>query len=319
MPLKRLAPVLLFSLLAQPAYAWNRVGHQAIADIAEHQLDAVARQKVADLLAQEGYRTLSDIAHWADLQKQEHPGEGVSHSVRLPLDGASFTADACPSGFCVTTAIDHYEQVLADPNASKGAQLEALKYLVHLVGDVHQPLHATARTGGAQVVILDGRTSTLHKVWDSAFAASHMSGSQVAEQAERDAGPQQGGGTPSDWAIESRDVARTSIFSMFPRLNPRATALPADYTRTNWSVAATRLVQAGTRLAQVLNRVLDPQPSADASSSAPKSPAQQAAADGVKDPCAVPGGVLNLRALVELALFSPGNLQGPGTAPGCSG
>lgn len=255
--IKLAAALLSSALFTTPAYAWDHAGHQAVAYIAEQQITPEAKEKISALLALEGDKNLASIANWADAQRKLHPGEGgPSHSVRLPLDRPDFTPDACPSKFCATAAIERYEKILQDKSKSPADRLVALKYVVHLVGDVHQPLHATARTGAGQPVVFNGEPTTLHKVWDSAFAPKGVTGKSLARAAMDQAGPQRGGGTPEQWAMESRDIALRRIFSDFPRPIKAGVQLPADYGERQWPIAAQRLVQAGTRLAEELNRLL---------------------------------------------------------------
>jgi len=301
------APIVLLGVALQPrpAEAWDRVGHQAIADMAEQQVTPATWRKIAALLSIEGDRHLSEIANWADVQKEQHPGEGPSHSVRLPLQGSDFTPNACPTGFCATTAIEHYESVLADPSAAAADKLVALKYVVHLIGDVHQPLHAVERTGAGQPVFMNGQLTTLHKVWDLAFVPKNIPAQEVAKMAQQQAGPQAGGGTPEDWALESRAIARDRIYADIPKHVRSAINLPDDYASAEWPIAAQRMVQAGTRLAQALNaafgdRTAAAAPVAEGPANSTR-PTEMASA-----PC-VPANAAGLRSLIEMVLFSPSN------------
>src|ERR1700748_1586679 len=109
--------LLLFPLflIPQNAFAWGRVGHAAVADIAESRLTPEARKAVQQLLAVEHDKHLSDISSWADQIKSEHRPEAPAHSIRLLLDHSDVIDPmACPSGYCVVKGINDYYKELSD-------------------------------------------------------------------------------------------------------------------------------------------------------------------------------------------------------------
>ena len=125
---------------ATSVFAWGAQGHQLIAHLAQAQLSATARQNLDLLLAQEPGATLESIATWAD--EHRSPATGRWHYVNFPRDSCSYDAlRDCTDGQCIVAAIDKQTAILAS-DAPDAKRLTALKYLVHLVGDIHQPLHA---------------------------------------------------------------------------------------------------------------------------------------------------------------------------------
>lgn len=159
---------LLATLAANSAFAWGAQGHQVIAHIAQTKLSKNARLQIDHLLAQEPGATLETVATWAD--EHRSPATGRWHYINFPRDSCTYDAIRdCPDGQCIVAAIDAQTAILAGAG-SDGQRLKALKYVVHLVGDVHQPLHAGYRDDkGGNTYQLQSfmRSSNLHALWDS--------------------------------------------------------------------------------------------------------------------------------------------------------
>lgn len=164
----RSALSLVTSLLVTQAMAWGTEGHQVIASLAAAQLSAKARTEVVRLLALEPGATLSSISTWAD--ERRNPSTGAWHYVNFPRDTCTFDAQRdCPDGSCVVGAIEKQLEILAS-GAPEEARLRALKYVVHFVGDIHQPLHAgyyDDKGGNKYQLQAFMRGSNLHALWDT--------------------------------------------------------------------------------------------------------------------------------------------------------
>ncbi|PSJ55848.1 S1/P1 nuclease [Kumtagia ephedrae] len=248
--------------LSAPASAWTWSGHAIVAEIAERHLSSEAKKAVSGLLAVEGQKSLVDVSLWADLVKVLRiPGQ-PSHVVRLPLDDSGYNAaKVCRKNRCATAAVERYAAILHDRTRPADERLAALKYVVHLVGDLHQPLHASADTGG-RAVVLDGKVTRLHDVWDDAIVARQ--GKDWRELADAVEAAPTGPivpSTPAGWALEGRDIARDTIFTD-PRIATTRRdvlpTLPEAYLDDNWPVVRARLKQAGYRLAHLLEEALGP-------------------------------------------------------------
>lgn len=150
------------------ALAWGSTGHQIIATLAEKQFTPRTQAQVQALLAQEPGSTLASISTWADERK--NPTTARWHFLNFPLDSCTYDkARDCPDGNCVVGAIDRQLETLKS-NASDGQKLVALKYVVHFVGDLHQPLHLgylDDRGGNQYQIQAYKRGSNLHSLWDS--------------------------------------------------------------------------------------------------------------------------------------------------------
>lgn len=246
-----------FGFYTSGVMAWGNEGHKTIALIAEATLTPHAEAQVKTLLALEGHKSLGEIASWADEIKGQEPGL-VHHTVRIPFDADDYNPkrDCSGKGKCVVFGIEHFKGVLSDKNMSPANKLRALKFVVHFVGDVHQPLHAISGIGRMPVQI--GRHDyTLHKVWDTiAIRRMKTTPAELARQllANHDQVQQL---TPVDWAMESHEIAKRYIFGGDKqRADIRhQMLLPKDYIQHISPILRQRLAEAGLRLGAVLNDV----------------------------------------------------------------
>src|SRR5512139_924436 len=136
--------VAALALVPSRSFGWGRDGHQVIANLAQSRLSPQARKGVAALLHG---ATPASVSTYADNYRNNHPETARWHFVNIPLgDGHYNPARDCvpsPQGDCIIAAIDRFSAILADPSRPQDERAEALKFLVHLVADLHQPLHAT--------------------------------------------------------------------------------------------------------------------------------------------------------------------------------
>jgi len=241
------------------ALAWGTTGHRVVALIAERHLTPEAREAVSILLESEGQASMVDVALWADKVRSLAIPVQPPHTVRIPLNHKPYDpAATCPKDRCILGAIEASRETLADREAPIAARMAALKYLVHFIGDLHQPLHASADTGQERVVF-EGRKRKLHWVWDvGIIRAQDMSAHTLAGLIDADRRLKVSArGTPVDWALESRDLARDRVFPPLPAWRVDGVVqLPTTYQLDNWPVVRLRLKQAGLRLAHLLNETL---------------------------------------------------------------
>lgn len=244
----------LFSLILAPlsALAWDTAAHQTVAWIAQARLTPQSKQVVDRLLAQEPGSTLASITSWAD----EHRSSENTHwhYVNFPRKNCHYQAQRdCPDGECLVAKIDSFNATLHS-NASDAEKLLALKFLVHLVGDIHQPLHAGFGhdKGGNryQVQYLDEPTN-LHALWDGNMVEQfHLNPEQLAQRIMTEHADQMqsitlDGGAPR-WAEQSCNIV------LSPGFYPHHKVTSA-YLQKYAPVVQEQVLQAGVRLAEMLN------------------------------------------------------------------
>lgn len=249
------------SLLPIPALAWGAQGHEIVATLALQELSPQARAQVARLLGNPAL--LIHEASWADEIRDRRPETGRWHYVDIPLNAPAYLAVRdCPRGDCIVAQIAAAQRVLADPRRPTGARAEALRYLIHLVADIHQPLHAVDNDdrGGNQVrIYLRGDRTNLHQLWDSRVVeALGFDSAKVAQDVRRSISLQQRkswqAGSAAAWATESHTVARDRVYPVLQ--GRRSLRLPPSYMRDEMPVARQQLAKAGVRLAWLLNTSL---------------------------------------------------------------
>jgi hypothetical protein len=254
----------LLSLLPLSAHAWSQAGHRIVGHLAAAELTPSARAEVARLLAGEPDPTLAGVSDWADRLRGEDGPRGKATAPWHYVNYASGTCDFdavldCPKGDCVVGAINRNFLVLSDRQRPLAERRDALKFLVHFVGDVHQPLHSNPRRdrgGNDYQVNLHGRGTNLHAIWDHTLLESRgLAPRAYAEALRREPllphDPTRGSQTPAlDWALQSCRLVRQ------PGVYPDGHVIGDDYIQAHRPIAERRLREAGSRLAALLNHAL---------------------------------------------------------------
>ncbi len=249
------AVAILLGLQAGTARAWSASGHRIVAAMAEARLTPATKARIRPLLAESGARSLADVAAWADEVRKEggELGKATARLHYVKFTDRSCHARECPDGGCIVAAIDRYAGVLADRARPEAERAEALRFLVHFVGDVHQPLHSGYRDdrgGNHHQVQLAGKGRNLHWVWDHGILQSRQLGWAAYADAIQPRADMHGGGTPLDWAVESCRITRDTD------LYPRTRKLGRAYLDAMRPIAERRLRLAAIRLAERLEQAL---------------------------------------------------------------
>jgi nuclease S1 len=256
------ATLLLLAMFgASPAQAWGWMGHRLVGSYAEIRLNEVARAEVARLLAGEQEPTLAGVSTWADELRNDPvrgPATASWHFVNFERGQCHFDAARfCPDGSCIVAAIERYQAVLTDRSRPQLERSEALKFLVHFVADLHQPLHAGyfADRGGNRFQISYQREGwNLHSVWDSLILRSgglDEEGYLSSIQTRLTRPPAQG--TPTSWAEDSCRLVQN------PDFYPPRHKITGVYLDAKRPLAEAQLARAGERLAGLLNAALGEQ------------------------------------------------------------
>jgi len=242
-------------LIPTQAFAWGEDGHSIVCEIAWQNLDPQIQARISELLEGDEDKTFAASCSWADrVLRQRDSSFDEFHFVNAPEGSAA--VPPCP-GKCVVNGIEQFVSTLRDPSASDADRLFALKLVGHFIGDIHQPLHAgysSDRGGNSTSVSFLGRSSNLHRVWDSLIIAEV--GSDWREYAARlasDIHPIDrtlwSGGTPIAWANESYQLVEGLVYDGAPTLDE-------FYFERTRGVVEDRLQAAGLRLAETLNAAL---------------------------------------------------------------
>lgn len=259
----------LIALPSTPVLAWGREGHQVIAMIAENHLSPAAAARVAALLQVERGTSLADISNWADAYRDTHPETASWHFVDIPVGEQHYNAKRdCPGNNCVVAKIYEMANYLRNPKTPLDGQVMALKYLVHFVGDIHQPLHCADHNdqGGNRVRIVLGRGQpilSLHSLWDNDLVAmiGGHDAKALADQLDAkisadDIKSWLGLQRPEEWANESHEVAVSKAYGALPTATAgRAILVDQAYIDAAALAVGRQLEAAGIRLASTLNAV----------------------------------------------------------------
>lgn len=246
---------LLFAIaFSNHLFGWGQTGHRITGAIAEKYLKAKTRRNIQKLIGDE---SLAMISTWMD-EIRSIPAYNHTHDwhwVTIP-DGMTYEqAEKNPNGDIIE-AIQRLSRVLKNKHETDSARRDALKMLVHLVGDIHQPLHVGRgddRGGNDVKVRWFGQNSNLHRVWDTDMIESYkLSYSEYADFIYRKYNKQANNWkstNPLQWAYESMQP-RDQIYDF-----DRSKSLGFEYHFRMRDLYEMRLMQAGVRIAALLNEI----------------------------------------------------------------
>lgn len=249
--------IVLSFLPVQEGLAWGPAGHRIVGSIAEMNLDPQVLQTIRRDF---NINHLADVANWADEIKDNDPKPDVLHYTNIAFGHRTYNQKRdCPRKRCVTEKIKEYEKRLIDPAVPLKTRKEAFMFLVHLVADVHQPMHLGHQKdrGGNEIDVYFGTKRTnLHSVWDhDLIFLKGKSSLQFARRLNRSITPENktrwAGGSPEDWSNESRALV---LDCGYPLQFHRGRQLALTYIRQGRRVVEEQLQRAGIRLAEMLNR-----------------------------------------------------------------
>jgi hypothetical protein len=297
---KPIAIILVFLAMCPASFGWGNEGHQIIATVAEDHLDETTKVMIQSLL---GNNHLYSIASWADDIRRDRRETATWHYVDIPLgDKYNSSRDCALPESCVVPKINDFLKLLTDKNATRDQRAEALKFIVHFVGDIHQPLHAVKEAKGGNGVHVRflgddkcGRYDcNLHGVWDTSLILRTGLGRQEYSQHLEELIQSQklgsrDGGTPEQWANESAQLAGAAWV-------PDGASLDEQYYHRENKVVDRQMALAGLRLAKLLNDSIGKMTPRDfGSGQAPNIPAQTSAVPPVQ----VGGAASNIKVWVN--------------------
>ncbi|MGB3725759.1 MAG: S1/P1 nuclease [Glaciecola sp.] len=253
-----IAAALLATSAYQHAVAWGQTGHRVTGEIAELHLSDNAKTAIRNILNNE---SLAEVSTYAD-EMRSNPSQfwqkvaGPFHYVTVPA-GKRYKDVGAPEKGDSVTALKMYTEVLKNPDSTRQNKQLAIKMIVHIIGDLHQPLHAgngTDRGGNDVKLTFFWEASNLHRVWDSGlidrkqlsftewtkFLAPKISDEQLVEWQTTD---------PLVYIHEST-IIRDKIY-------PDNDELSWQYLYDHTPIMKVRLQQAGVRIASYFNKLYD--------------------------------------------------------------
>ncbi len=246
--------LLLLLCWYSPCAAWGPTGHRVIGQIAEGHLSAKARKEVSALL---GHQSIAMASTWMDEVRSDTLFDHTHdhHWVTIP-DGMRYAdTEKNPNGDLIE-AIERMKGTLRDPRATVEDKQQSLKFLIHLIGDLHQPLHVGGGDdrGGNEVKVRWMRgNSDLHRVWDSGIIdLQELSYTELAASLPPPSTIQLAqwrSGTIADWAHEAMTY-RPQIYRL-----ENDGDMGYRYAYWNWPLVRGQLLKGGVRLAAVLNEI----------------------------------------------------------------
>jgi hypothetical protein len=246
-----------------PAFGWGPEGHSLVARLAAARLTPVAAARVAEILGPG--TTLASISSWPDQIRRARTESGPWHYIDIPIDKPHLDlARDCPKTGCVVTKIEEFEKVMTNPSATPEARKEALMFIVHFVGDMHQPLHSSDnKDKGGNDIKLDffGTPSNLHSVWDSGLLRRMGTEDELFASLNADLtkgrARKWGKGSVQLWAEQAHNVARKDTYGKLPKPGDGGQIhIDGKYEQMADPLIRTELEKAGARLAYVLNSTL---------------------------------------------------------------
>jgi S1/P1 Nuclease len=248
---------------AVPAYSWGPEGHALVARLAAAHLTPEAAARVKEILGPD--QTLASVSSWADQVRRTRAETGPWHYIDIPIDKPHLDmVRDCPKGDCVIAKIEDFKKLLADPATAPEKRKEALMFIVHFVGDMHQPLHCSNNKdkGGNEVKTeFAGRPGNLHSVWDSGLLSRIGDENAVFAMLSTDLTTKRakklGKGTVERWAEQSHKAGQKIVYGKLPKVAPgEPEKLDDAYAKVADPLIELQLERAGARLATVLNTTL---------------------------------------------------------------
>jgi len=247
--------LVVFALfLSFQVFGWGVTGHRTIGELADKHLSKKARKKVKAIL---GNDTPAVLGTWMDQMRSydEYDHTYDWHWVTIPEGKTYESSEKNPKGDVVMT-IERLISELKAGGLARDKEAEHIKMLIHLVGDIHQPLHVGTgedRGGNDEKVVWFREESNLHRVWDSGMIDerkySYTELTAILDHISKEQIRAWQSASVRDWANESVAL-RKQVYDL-----PEDSKISYRYLEDNWKTVELRLTQAGIRLAGILNDI----------------------------------------------------------------
>lgn len=242
-----------------PALAWGKTGHRVVAALADRHLSPEARKSIVAIL---GAETMAEAANWPDFMRSDpdpfwQKTANPWHYVTVP-DGKSYDEVGAPPEGDAVTALKQFGETIHDPKASLADKQLALRFIIHIVGDLQQPLHAgngRDHRGHDVKVTFFGKPTELHVVWDEDLIDfQQLSYSEWIDWLDAKITPEQA----KDWCDTRPQTWIAEDVTVRGQIYPEKPDLSYAYVFAHKAKVEQRLSAGGIRLACVLNEIFGP-------------------------------------------------------------
>jgi hypothetical protein len=262
-----IALVVCFLLLPLPSWAFHRVGHETTGYIAANRLKPSTIKSISEIIG--ANESIASIAYWADEIRPQRPETRPWHFVNIPVrEDVSQTQipQYCPRNDCIIGQIQIDARILTSSSTSRKEKDEALRFLVHFIGDVHQPFHCADdndRGGNEKLIRFQGQPTNLHNLWDGLISLEEGAedSKSLAAKLEAEITPEKAKvwteGNESNWCMESYRIAKNIIYKSYQPGSHDLTQvnLGQDYYFRMRPIVEDQLKKTGVRLAKFLNQL----------------------------------------------------------------
>jgi S1/P1 Nuclease len=285
-PLAIAAACLNLCAISHFAHAWGTEGHRVSALVASELLTPKTRLRLNQIIENSGSpEGLADMSLYMDINRKELsekvPGSEKWHYDNQPVCKTLSYDQYCPKGDCASAKIPELFRKLKDPATPKEDRAQALRFLVHMIGDIHQPLHAAddGDLGANLKFVLIPESSEgrrLHGVWDTDIVKRALRGSNETEYAKElvkkyreQISTWQSGDVNNSvrgWMNESHSLSKLVTYGNLPKFEcgkewestiVTPVPLPESYMVSATAIVPAQLAKSGARIAWVLNSAMD--------------------------------------------------------------
>lgn len=253
-----LAMFAMGSALCLPAHAWGKTGHRVTGEIAEAHLSENAQAKIQEIL---GVEDLAEASTWPDFMRSSPTDywqrtANPWHYVTVP-EGSTYPDVEIPEWGDAATALASFRETLLSETASPEEQALALRFAVHIIGDLHQPLHAgngLDRGGNTFTVTFFDKMTNLHSVWDTELINhEQLSYTEMTDWLSRTISTED----VRDWSVTDPAVWINESAAIRDTIYPEERDLRWSYVYSHRATYRQRLKQAGIRIAAYLNETFE--------------------------------------------------------------
>lgn len=255
---KLLLATAALALTASPALGWGKIGHRVTGAIAQLYLSEDAQAAIAEIL---GVEDLAEASTWPDFMRSSSEefwhAAGPYHYVTIP-EGTTYIRELlAPEQGDAFTALEQFSDIVVDESRSLEERQRALRFIVHIIGDLHQPFHVgdgTDRGGNDVTVVFFENVTTLHLAWDEDMVEhEQLSYSEMSEWLNRRITAEQ----LDEWSVTDPHVWIAESAAIRPTLYPDDAELQWNYVFQHRATMRQRLSQGGVRMAAYLNELFE--------------------------------------------------------------